>query len=880
MQANQFDFSVADIEIEGQSVENSNTGCFITMDGQDLDCIIVSDTDHRLVLDLANTKSIIRVTVKGLVGDERIGSVSFLASTFHSYAAKKTKEYWITLFDHQDDDLYDGNFAENDTELPRIKISFTRGTNATIKKSGTTKSVTTTIVPKTVVTSSSVVTTTTTRDYSESTTNVTLADSAKYSVEALRAELESGLQELIETLKNDHDDIHAENSERVGTLANLEMVHEELRGEHEQDLAFSKILVDLKAQISSDLGNRRAEIEQRKKDLLATIKQLEDASKKSQGEKTAAQKEKDRLTKIVETKEDLKESGFTKQAKDLRSGNEKYRNKSDKLTGELLSARDQRNGIIQSHRELVEKYENTVQHFHDELRKTASSKKAYAYERDNLLKESDFVALEGDFFGRRIELGEFDAKSLQEALDRLSREYADSDTEFNRYTDALRLGIRNQEFIINDLVKRFATRENQLSDLRNENERQLNRLNHYRNELEVIEQIGYETKYAALSSDLSKAEQARRKHQEELEKAQEGLTIKLNTFADDLEGRRREREEQAQKVDKALQDLQSVQNTINDLLRELETLQNKGMTDTNRDRVSGGLSTEREAIENKLQFATDERNKIQKELQEAINTLNDKHRRVEEQRQTIAALTKDISDLKNLIEEKKRIIEQLERDIQLAEEEIERLKGIVDDLYRKIADRDAEIERLRRLIDDHDARIAQLEAEIGSGPKIETKYKAVKGDMIDEMLAMYIQNCPVPVKRLGDGFYLFGTKKIYAKIMNGKLVIRVGGGYMNIEQFIASYAEQELIKINSILTKEGLTSVDQLDLEEYCLNRNRTSYGNTPGESSPGGKNSSLNGSIKKNATFNASGKGGMNGSLRSPKAFKSSQIVSQVKES
>lgn len=55
----------------------------------------------------------------------------------------------------------------------------------------------------------------------------------------------------------------------------------------------------------------------------------------------------------------------------------------------------------------------------------------------------------------------------------------------------------------------------------------------------------------------------------------------------------------------------------------------------------------------------------------------------------------------------------------------------------------------------------------------ETVYRATKGDLVDELLAKYINiaNCPVPIKRLGGGFYLFGLKKIYAKIMNGKLVI-------------------------------------------------------------------------------------------------------------
>jgi hypothetical protein len=53
----------------------------------------------------------------------------------------------------------------------------------------------------------------------------------------------------------------------------------------------------------------------------------------------------------------------------------------------------------------------------------------------------------------------------------------------------------------------------------------------------------------------------------------------------------------------------------------------------------------------------------------------------------------------------------------------------------------------------------------------------------------------VPIRKIGNGFYLFGTKKIYAKILNAKLVIRVGGGYMIIEEFISTYADSEMAKI-------------------------------------------------------------------------------------
>jgi TfoX/Sxy family transcriptional regulator of competence genes len=45
----------------------------------------------------------------------------------------------------------------------------------------------------------------------------------------------------------------------------------------------------------------------------------------------------------------------------------------------------------------------------------------------------------------------------------------------------------------------------------------------------------------------------------------------------------------------------------------------------------------------------------------------------------------------------------------------------------------------------------------------------------------------LPIKRLGGGYYMFGTKKIFCKIINGKLVVRVGGGYMGMEEFIMQY---------------------------------------------------------------------------------------------
>ena len=73
---------------------------------------------------------------------------------------------------------------------------------------------------------------------------------------------------------------------------------------------------------------------------------------------------------------------------------------------------------------------------------------------------------------------------------------------------------------------------------------------------------------------------------------------------------------------------------------------------------------------------------------------------------------------------------------------------------------------------------------------------------------------PLPVRRLGDGNYIFGTKKIWAKILNGKLVIRVGGGFMSIEEFFECYQEVETQKVNMMLEKGTFNIEDYVNFEE------------------------------------------------------------------
>lgn len=77
-------------------------------------------------------------------------------------------------------------------------------------------------------------------------------------------------------------------------------------------------------------------------------------------------------------------------------------------------------------------------------------------------------------------------------------------------------------------------------------------------------------------------------------------------------------------------------------------------------------------------------------------------------------------------------------------------------------------------------------------------YTAVKGDEVDQALADFLNNfqdkgkLQVMFIRLQPGIYSFGSKKVCIKVENGKIIIRVGGGYMRINDFLDTYTSTEL----------------------------------------------------------------------------------------
>lgn len=69
-------------------------------------------------------------------------------------------------------------------------------------------------------------------------------------------------------------------------------------------------------------------------------------------------------------------------------------------------------------------------------------------------------------------------------------------------------------------------------------------------------------------------------------------------------------------------------------------------------------------------------------------------------------------------------------------------------------------------------------------------YMPTRNDDIDKRLAEYINNCDLAQKskclfvREQEGIYSYFFKKVIMKVEENKIIIRVGGGFMSLEEFL------------------------------------------------------------------------------------------------
>ena len=206
------------------------------------------------------------------------------------------------------------------------------------------------------------------------------------------------------------------------------------------------------------------------------------------------------------------------------------------------------------------------------------------------------------------------------------------------------------------------------------------------------------------------------------------------------------------------------------------------------------------------------------------------------QSEEIDNLVRDIEEIREFLreryEDEEAELAELVREIEAHKE---RLRAVIDDINEVrflIVEEEHHNEIKRNLLRNRDEYIERLKIalrELNKKPvkkAPEVVYMVTPSDDIDAMLAEKMREfgINIPLTRLGGGFYLFGTRKIFAKIMNNKLVVRVGGGYMVIDEFLATYSDMELIRINKMMENEGVDAYEELKVYKKYKDENPEAF--------------------------------------------------------
>lgn len=247
--------------------------------------------------------------------------------------------------------------------------------------------------------------------------------------------------------------------------------------------------------------------------------------------------------------------------------------------------------------------------------------------------------------------------------------------------------------------------------------------------------------------------------------------------------------------DSILRDLNKMKEINNQLIGQLDTLE-KEVTEKSRDSEANDRKNrdellranrkvrEQEDLINELKNKTGSFRKDNLELKNHIITLEqllcvkeDVYSQLQTTTERLNARQTDCDSLRSHLDGNAKVIESLSDKVFETEKCLIYLKNIV-------ADKEDYVSNLKKMI---------LEMKDKA-----SVYIPITDDVIDRRLADFINASNDPNKltklfiRERDGVYQFGTKRIYVKIENDKIFIRVGGGFLTLEEFLRTHVPAEL----------------------------------------------------------------------------------------
>lgn len=180
---------------------------------------------------------------------------------------------------------------------------------------------------------------------------------------------------------------------------------------------------------------------------------------------------------------------------------------------------------------------------------------------------------------------------------------------------------------------------------------------------------------------------------------------------------------------------------------------------------------------------------------------------------SLASALETINKQKLDLENAKSLINNYVNQVQYLTKECEDNSKTFIDMSSRNGSLEEAVSILRESLQSKCQMIESLEANIEAmknEKKTHAKFLSILSshnpadpETVDKMLNAYLmsKNTPNNFVKISDGVYSHKNKKVCVCIRNGSLVIRVGGGYMFIDEFLKQYGEESPEMMNHALQK-------------------------------------------------------------------------------
>jgi len=839
------------------------------------------DTFQLMVLETSTNKS--------------LGSLSMALDEVHKLK-KYANKHWVTLFEDPDDDVYDGNYLEDDSEVPRLLISYevlktkvtTETSISTSKKEEKIPNMhkdevrAETVTSETKIGEDNMVYTVTRREEtitkrntkivtetsevpieSETKSNILTSTSNKTPQEAEVPKIDLKVEEEKNMLNKNIKDLKEENDKLRNEIRNLENKKKEFLGKYEEEVEnYDKRISDLlreKSELQQKIGDLENDLESGKEELQSTMRKLECMKKNNKNETMAITAEMkvsiahyesviEDYKKVIDSqKNETKSAANIGEKMDLNDYLDKLKELEKKYIALLNELREKfkeaENKIKEMNSSIQEKNENERM-IKEKIQRLEEEKKLLSKLRDELqesLNSSNkkINKLENEIIDNEkkagMELGSLSQKNI----------------ELNSLVEQLRAILEQSKKNNKNFESIIAEKDAALTSLKRENEVLKNRFNKetelLKNELQSKTQLWeskndflrkeaadnsqeitkLKAKIKQLENELMKKGSAEEKlaDKDKVIRSLESINNEYKNSNEELRTKNREYETEIEKLRREIKELQekcielqrhvtTFEEHIKKITYELNVknnnLQEQEAEGAKRNAKAKEDQAEIERLKDQLKDAEQKLNETEAEkakLNEKLGDLEEKEREIESLKAKNKTKEDKLQEITATLMQQNKLSWEMEAQLHQAQEELdnnrEEMARTLEEnevLRNELADRDKEIEGFTTILANQKQNL-----DVEENKNSQIIYTSDKSDKVDQMFALYINavRCPVKLKRIGEGQYIFGTKKIFAKIQNEKLIIRVGGGFMMIDDFLATYTAQELSKMNRTVNNES-----------------------------------------------------------------------------